>query len=125
MNENLSPLWSKLKVISLLIASIIIPITVTIIGNSYTSALKQNEVGARYIGLAIGILSEPPSEDNMAIRNWAIETIDYYSVLPLKKSVINQFRIYQINEWQKINKEEGERLREEYEKVKTPVAKIR
>ena len=35
-------MWEKARIVSILIASVLIPIIIAVIGNSYTKAIKQN-----------------------------------------------------------------------------------
>ena len=90
--------WEKARVISSLIASVLIPVVIAIIGHAYTGALKQNEIGVRYVELAVGILAEQPKPDSqhLAVRKWAIEIINFYSAVPLSGSAIEELQENQI-----------------------------
>ena len=50
--------------------------------------MKTRETNARYIELAIKILSETPSEKNLGLREWATKTIDLYSEIKFDPKTI-------------------------------------
>ena len=99
-NLKLSPAWEKAKILSVLIASIVIPIVIAFIGNAYTKSIKNNEINIRYVELAINILNEPPETEgefeNLALRSWAIEIINNYSEIPLSQGAILELEQYQM-----------------------------
>ena len=82
-DDSLPPIWQKMRVASTMVASIVIPLVLALVGQSYTAALKQNEIGARYVDMAITILKEPPGPENTGLRRWAIGVINYNSQVPL------------------------------------------
>lgn len=75
--------WEKLSSLSAIIASIFIPIAVVLIGNMYTSALKESETRVRYVELAVEILKEKPSGKKDNLRKWAIDLINNYSEIEI------------------------------------------
>jgi hypothetical protein len=72
-------LWDKLSSLSGLVASILIPIALALIGNAYSSALKESENRVKYTELAVGILKERPTQANQSIRSWAISVLNKHS----------------------------------------------
>lgn len=82
MPEERSSNWEKLRAISAIIAAVVIPIVVAVVGNMYTSALKEREIQSRFVELAVNILKELPDDSNRSIRIWAIQVIDQYSGVP-------------------------------------------
>ena len=42
--KKLSNIWKKLKILSGVFASILVPVAIFIIGNSYSNAIKQREI---------------------------------------------------------------------------------
>jgi hypothetical protein len=103
-NIELDPIWQKARITSVLIASVLIPIIVAFIGNSYTKAIKDNEIGVRYVELAIKILAEKPDSkpegtkdsnrlENKAVRKWAVEVIDHYSDVKLPTDAMEQLEM--------------------------------
>ena len=100
-NIELDPIWQKVRVTSVLIASVLIPIIVAFIGNSYTKAIKDNEIGVRYVELAVKILAEKPGSEsegnedsngleNKAVRKWAAEVINHYSEVKLSADAMDE-----------------------------------
>jgi len=49
--------WDKLGALSALIASVLVPVVIVVVGNLYTSAMKQSENRVKYTELAIAILT--------------------------------------------------------------------
>lgn len=50
-----------------------------------TQAIKEREIQGKFVELAVGILSEPPTEENKNIRNWSIDVINEYSGVSFDK----------------------------------------
>ena len=67
------------------VAALAVPIIVAVIGNMYTSAIKERETQAKFVELAINILSTEPTDETKSLRSWAIKVIDEYSKIPLSK----------------------------------------
>lgn len=72
-------IWEKLPVLSGLLAAVIIPLALALIGNWYSTAVKEKDTQIRYVELAIRILSQEPSKQTENIRNWAVQVINFYS----------------------------------------------
>ncbi len=88
-SEN-KDVWDKLGTLSALIASVLVPIVIVFVGNSYTSEMKHSEIRVKYLELAIGILKTSPSKDTEDIRKWAVKVIDNYSELPMDEKTKNE-----------------------------------
>lgn len=82
-------IWERVKIISTLIASILVPIVIALIGYWYSNAMKERELQIRYLELATNILSQQPQKEQIYIRQWAVQIIKYYSEIPLADSVEN------------------------------------
>jgi hypothetical protein len=82
--------WEKAKVVSAIIASVFIPLALALSGNWYSKSLKEKEVQARYIELAIGILMKEPTRENEQIRKWAVDTINHYSDVPIQRDAMEE-----------------------------------
>ena len=80
----------RIKTVGSLIASIAIPLVVALIGHWYTSAIKQNEIGLRYVELSVTILSQKPETHTTEIRAWAIDTINEYSIVKMSTAARDQ-----------------------------------
>jgi hypothetical protein len=78
--------WEKLKALSGIIAAIIIPIVILLVGNQYSEAVKERELQGRFVELAVDILKAPPTKENRNIRAWATEVIDLYSGVRLSRT---------------------------------------
>jgi len=63
------------------LAAVAVPVVVVWLGSYYTAAVKDREVSAKFVELAVGILSKEPSktEADVGIRTWATRVIDQYS----------------------------------------------
>ena len=79
--------WDKVKTIVNVIAAIVIPIILAVIGNNYTKAIKSQELSARFIELSVKILMEQPTDANKSLRDWAVNVINRYSEEPLSEKV--------------------------------------
>lgn len=90
--SGLSPAWAKLRIISTFIASVLVPVVIAYASQSYTRTLKENEIGIRYVELAVTILQAPPSEQTFHLRNWAIETVNHYSTVPLGTEALSELK---------------------------------
>lgn len=91
--------WEKLKTLGTVIAAVLVPIAIAVVGNVYTEGMKEKEMEARYVELAVDILTQPPTDDTRAIREWATEVIKRYSDVPLteptRQALIEDIPIYQ------------------------------
>jgi|TARA_B110000908_G_C10006510_1_gene336555 SMC interacting uncharacterized protein involved in chromosome segregation len=88
--KNEPETWNKLKALSTIIASIFVPIAIVIIGNSYSTALKESEIQVRYVELAVEILKEDPSKKRSNMREWAVDLINNYSEIEIDLETRNE-----------------------------------
>jgi hypothetical protein len=84
MNDK-KDFWEKLKALNTIIASILIPLAVVLIGNWYSSAVQESEIQVRYIELAVDILKENPSDNKANMREWALALVNNYSEIKIDK----------------------------------------
>jgi len=129
MATELPQIWEKIKVLSVVIASLTVPVVVTVVGNSYSKEQKDKEIGVRYVELAVEILRAAPSPDNKALRTWAISVVDHYSVLPLPKEAqaelqFEQLKI-QMQNLSKFQQEQSEILDAMHEKARDAIRKMK
>src|SRR5437867_10411895 len=68
------------------IATLVLPVVIAVMGQRYTSALKEREIESKYVELATGILREQPTDQNKALREWATQVIDQYSGVKLSQA---------------------------------------
>jgi hypothetical protein len=45
--------WEKLKIITTLVATIIIPVVIGFTGNDYTRAIKEREIEGKFVELSV------------------------------------------------------------------------
>jgi len=72
-----------------LIAKILIPLVIALVGWSYSSAIKEQEVGATYVKLSLEILEQLPRNRPQGLDEWAMDVIDRYSGVPLSAEARN------------------------------------
>jgi hypothetical protein len=68
------------------LAATALPIVIALVGHLYTRALKEREVQARFVELALAILQQRPDSANRNLRGWAIKVVDHYSGVTLTDS---------------------------------------
>jgi hypothetical protein len=75
------PSFEGLKNLASAAAAIAVPIIVALLGSYYTSAIKEREVSAKFVELAVQILSKEPTntEADTRIRTWATKILDQNS----------------------------------------------
>ena len=78
--------WEKTRILTSILATILIPSFLGFVGHSYTAALKEREMEGKFVELAIDILRETPSPDKEPLRGWATKVIDQYSGVPLAEA---------------------------------------
>lgn len=83
MESSSKDIWDKLTATSALLASVLVPIAVAVVGNAYTSALKESETRLKYTEIAVAILKERPLPDTQNVRGWAVDVLNKYSGVPI------------------------------------------
>ena len=91
-NQPLSPGWNKLRIASTTLASILIPVVIVVVSESYTAALKHNEIGARYVEMAISILNAPPEPATANLRKWAINVVNHHAEVRIPEEAVAELR---------------------------------
>lgn len=84
--------WDKMQALAALFASLLVPLAVAFVGNSYATAMKDAENKLKYVELAISILRADPSKESQALREWAVEVLSSQSVVPLSDAAKRQLR---------------------------------
>jgi hypothetical protein len=74
---------ARTESIAKIVAAVVIPVAVVIVGQEYSRAVKQREIEAKYVELAIGILRSPPADEAFDIRAWAVEVVNSHSGVKL------------------------------------------
>ena len=72
--------------ISGLLAAVVIPVVILVVGQAYTKAIRDREIKGRLVEIAIGILTQPNAE-NEELMKWARDVVDSYSGIPLPEKV--------------------------------------
>jgi hypothetical protein len=82
--------WDKIASMSALLASVLVPLVIALVGNAYTNALKQSENRVKYTELAISLLKDKPSPETQDVRAWAIDVINQYSGVTMSAKAKSQ-----------------------------------
>ena len=77
--DNKKDIWDKLGSIAGLIASVLVPIVVVVVGNEYSTTIKYSENSVKFTELAIKVLDNKPTDENKNLRLWAIDILNEYS----------------------------------------------
>ena len=117
MAAELPPLWEKLKVVSLVTASLMIPLVVAYLGNAVSKDQKDKEIGVRYVELAAGILRTEPNPQTKALREWAVSVIDHYSQVPLPKEAKDELLFMELKAHMQRLSAEQQKVSEELDKM--------
>jgi hypothetical protein len=85
--DHSTSFWDKLKILSQVVATVVIPVTIALVSQRYADAMQRREVQVRYLELATDILkgSMAPTEASAGLRLWAVNIVDRYSPLKLDK----------------------------------------
>jgi hypothetical protein len=89
--------WGKANTIATLIAVIVITIVLAYTGKSYIQAEKDKDVNRYVIDVALSILGQEPTKDNIDSRKWAINLINLYSSVRIHRAaeqeILHKIRI--------------------------------
>lgn len=80
------------KLIVTLVASILIPLMIFIVGKSIEKSLKDRELALKYVEISVGILTESPAPETKNLRDWAIKNINKYAEIELNENVIKELK---------------------------------
>ncbi|MDJ0657122.1 MAG: hypothetical protein QNJ40_23385 [Xanthomonadales bacterium] len=86
--------WEKLQVISGIVAAVFVPVAVALVGYFFSKSAKDRELGAKYIELALDILTSDTSKTNEALREWATSVINHYSRIKLSGEVQGSLKLH-------------------------------
>jgi hypothetical protein len=64
---------------------LLMPLALAYAGHQGATAIKEREINANYVSLAIGILQGPPSDERYDLRDWAASIISRFSGEPLSE----------------------------------------
>lgn len=132
-DRKLSPAWQKVQVLSIIIASLAVPIIVAIVGNSYSNAQKQRDIGARYVEIAAEILRSEPAKESKALRSWAISVVDYFAPIKFSAEATDELETIQIARLEEMQnlvqfmqstRVDGEKYMKEIERLRETIRKL-
>lgn len=91
---NDSSVWPKLSVVASAFSLVVLPLVIAYITNSATRDLKNREIEAHFVELAISILNTAPRADNSdaPLREWAANVVDHYSGVTLSTKAVEVLR---------------------------------
>ena len=92
-SQQLPSSWERLKIVSTVLGTVLIPLVIAYASNEYTSAIKQREIGQKYVELALGILSKPPTDNTMHTRAWSVDIVDHYSGIEMSREAQEQLKM--------------------------------
>ena len=81
--------WERAKSAATILSAIAIPVVVAIVGNSFSSAMKEREVQGKFVELAVQILREEPTKQDAGLRSWATTILNDYSGVPFSADTRN------------------------------------
>lgn len=85
----------QLESLSRIVGVVLIPVVLAVVGNSFNSAVKKQDINVRMIETAVRILQSPPS-DNTALREWAISLINHHADMPLSEMARQELLEHQL-----------------------------
>ncbi|MBD2107525.1 lysozyme [Nodosilinea sp. FACHB-13] len=77
-DDKLPPVWQKILMLSGLAASILVPLSIGMVGHSNRS-IQANNMGLR----SVDVLGEPPRSEAESLGKWAVSLINGHSHAPL------------------------------------------
>jgi len=78
----------KAESIAKIISVIALPLIVAVGGWYIQSSMNKNAVKSQYVEIAVGILSQPPDESNVTLRDWASKTLAEHSTIEFTRTEI-------------------------------------
>ena len=80
-------IWDILKSAATSLSLVAVPLVAAWIGAGFNTATKEAEIRLRTVEIAVGILeTNPDSEEDSALRDWAIDVVDQFSGVPIPAS---------------------------------------
>jgi hypothetical protein len=81
--------WDKAKIVSGLLAALLIPLALGLIGHWSSDAIKSREISLKYSELAIDILRQKPTDSSESLRNWATDILSMHSGVMISEEARN------------------------------------
>ncbi len=83
MSDELPLGWKKAQTLGTILAAVLVPVVVGLVGHAVNQSVKENELSLSYIQLAVGILKDEPKPGTEGLRGWAIDVVNNYSSVKL------------------------------------------
>lgn len=92
MSDSPTTGWQKVSVLAGVVAAVLIPVVLALVGSWTSTALKDQEIRGQFVQLAVSILQQPPTPENRSVREWAIDVINRYSDVPLQAAAVESLK---------------------------------
>ena len=87
---------SRLNAAAPLIASLLVPLVVAVLGGYYTYSAKESENSLKYVELAVGILRAEPRYESRALRTWAVDVLANKGWTPMSAEAQAQLKSFSL-----------------------------
>ena len=105
---NKSEKWNLSQGLLNFLASILISVTLTIIGIDISSSIREKDIQIQYVQLAVGILRKPPDKNsNTSLREWAVNVLNKYSMVPIPNNLQQDLLENQLSDMSTENSNSG------------------
>jgi Negative regulator of beta-lactamase expression len=74
---------SSIEKVSKILAAIALPFILLYLGNDFTASLKDKDIHQKYVEIAVGILTNEPTEETKELRSWAVQVINRYAEIKI------------------------------------------
>jgi hypothetical protein len=92
MPQDSSPASPRWFLLTQALAALALPLVLAVVGQRYTTALKEREIEGRFVELALRILQAPPDSAHANLRVSALRVVNTYSGVALDSSVTADLR---------------------------------
>ena len=80
--------WSLIIEAAGLVATVVITYLIYKFSQDATDAIKNREIETKFVEIATDVLSQPPTEENRELREWAEKILDKYSPIAMSQNVV-------------------------------------
>ena len=94
--------WDKMTAASALVASVLIPVALLLVGSMFSQKLKDAENALKYTELAVQILRSEPTSQTGALRDWAVEVLAKHAPVPLSTRAQDELKTQKVS-WVPVN----------------------
>ena len=89
--------WDKISTLSGVLAAVLVPLAIAVVGQEYSSAIKERELRLsdedskrQWVQLSLDILRDPNS--STGLREWAIDVVEKQGVPPFTDQLKNALK---------------------------------